>query len=85
MDNTATYFILIVRQHSVYLAYAPAFPKIYGQASTARIAYARLKPLLKTHLQSLIAQDSPIPRDPVFQTRTLRLDLRQLREREELR
>lgn len=85
MTNTATYLILIARQPKGYLAYAPAFPKIFGQASTARVAYARLKPLLKSYLQTLIAKDNAIPRDPVFQTRTLRLDLRQLREREELR
>ncbi len=85
MTNTATYLIVIVRQPKGYIAYAPAFPSIYGQASTARVAYARLKPLLKAHLQSLIAKDIAIPRDPVFQTRTIRLDLRHLREQEELR
>jgi predicted RNase H-like HicB family nuclease len=85
MNNTATYLILILRQSKGYIAYAPAFPTIFGQAATARVAYARLKPLLKAHLQSLIAKDNPVPRDPVFQTRTLRLDLRHLREQEELR
>lgn len=83
--NTATYLILILRQPKGYLAYAPAFPSVFGQASTARIAYARLKPLLKAHIQSLIARDTPVPRDPVFQTRTIRLDLAHLREQEELR
>jgi predicted RNase H-like HicB family nuclease len=85
MDNTATYTILILRTDKGYLAYAPAFPNIYGQASTARVAYARLKPLLKQHLRSLIAKSELILRDPVFQTRTIRLDLRHLREQEELR
>lgn len=85
MNNSATYTILIIREPLGYLAYAPAFPKIFGQAPTARVAYARLKPLLRLHLQSLIANDGPIPRDPVFQTRTIRLDLRHLREAEELR
>lgn len=84
-NNTATYLILIVRQPKGYLAYAPAFPTIFGQASTARVAYARFKPLLKAHIGSLYAKGLPLPRDPVFQTRTIRLDLRHLREQEELR
>jgi len=85
MDSTATYTILILRQPPGYLAYAPAFPNVFGQASTARVAYARLKPLLKQHLRSLIAKSEPISRDTVFQTRTIRLDLRHLGEQEELR
>ncbi len=85
MDRTATYLIIIARTPSGYAAYAPAVPSLFAQASTARVAYARLKPLLKAHISSLIANDKPIPRDPVFQTRTIRLDLWHLREQEELR
>lgn len=85
MNRTATYLILITRFVGGYTAYTPAFPQLFTQASTARVAYARLKPLLKSHISSLIAHDKPIPRDPVFQTRTLRLDLTHLREEEELR
>lgn len=85
MTDNATYLVIISRTAEGYTAYAPAFPTIYVTAKTARTAYARFKPLLKEHIQSLIAAGYPLPRDPVFQTRTLRLDLRQLRENEELR
>ncbi len=84
MNRTASYFILIARTHQGYLAYAPAFPKIVGTASSGRVAYARLKVQLKDHITQLVADDQPVPRDPVFQTRTLRLDLWQLNQREEL-
>lgn len=85
MNNTTTYLILIVRQPKGYLAYTPAFPTIFGQAATARVAYARFKPLLNAHIRSFFAQGLHPPPDPVFQTRTIRLDLVHLREQEELR
>ncbi len=84
MNRTASYFILIARTHQGYLAYAPAFPKIVATASSGRVAYARLKIRLKDRITQLLAEDQPVPRDPVFQTRTLRLDLWQLKQKEEL-
>jgi len=84
MERTASYFIVIIRRRDGYLAVAPAFPHTAAHAPSARVAYARLKLLLKTEILRLFAQNSRPPRDPVIQTRTLRLDLWYLQSQEEL-
>lgn len=84
MTRSVSYFILIVRTADGYLAYAPAFPRLAARASSGRVAYARLKVALKDHLVRLLSANKPLPRDPVFQTRTLRLDLLYLSQREDL-
>lgn len=84
MQRTATYLVIIARDVEGYLAFAPAFPKVVGRASSGRLAYARLKTLLKDHLTKLIDHGVVVPRDPVFQTRTLRLDLWELQAKVEL-
>lgn len=85
MDRTATYSILIIRTSAGYTAYAPAFPDVVSTARGSRVAYARLKTLLKARVLQLIAGGHAIPRDPVVQTKTMRLDLWYLRQQEELR
>ncbi len=84
MDRTASYFIVISRTHDGYQATAPAFPELRAGGRSARLAYARLKLSLKTILLQLLASGRPLPRDPVIQSRTLRVDLWYLREQEEL-
>lgn len=84
MEKTASYFIVILKRPDGYIAVAPAFPRTTAQASSARLAYARLKTLIKTELLKLFARDERPPRDPVIQTRTLRVDLWYLRQQEEL-
>jgi predicted RNase H-like HicB family nuclease len=85
MDRTAAYSIIITRTTTGYTAYAPAFPDIISTARGSRVAYARLKILLKTRVLRLLADMRPLPRDPVVQTKTIRLDLWYLRQQEELR
>jgi predicted RNase H-like HicB family nuclease len=85
MNRSVSYTILILRTPQGYLAYAPAFPELSGRASSGRVAYARLKVAVKDHLAKLMAATRPVyPRDPVFQTKTLRLDLLYLSQREDL-
>ena len=84
MDRTATYFIVITRLAPGYRATAPAFPGLVAEAHSARIAYARLKLAIKARLLATFAASAAAPRDPVVQTRTLRLDLWYLRSQEEL-
>lgn len=84
MNRSVSYVILIIRTDEGYLAYAPACPTIVGRASSGRVAYARLKVLLKDQIAQLLAAMKPLPRDPVFQTRTLRLDLLYLSQGEDL-
>lgn len=84
MNRSVSYTILILRTELGYQAYAPAFPELTARASSGRVAYARLKVLLKDHLARLLADTKPISRDPVFQTKTLRLDLLYLSQREDL-
>jgi predicted RNase H-like HicB family nuclease len=85
MNRSVSYTILILRTQQGYLAYAPAFPELTARASSGRVAYARLKVVLKDHLAKLLASSKPlVPRDPVFQTKTLRLDLLYLSQREDL-
>lgn len=76
--------MLITRTARGYVAFTPAFPDLNAQASSARVAYARLKGLLKARVLAILATDSRIPRDPVVQTKQLRLDLWYLRQQEEL-
>lgn len=85
MDGTVAFTIIIVRTPDGYAAYAPVFPNIISTARGARVAYARLKVLIKTEVLRLLAAGRGIPRDPVVQTKTIRLDLWYLRQQEELR
>ncbi len=84
MDRTASYFIIITRIPAAYQATAPAFPGLVAEAHSARVAYARLKLAIKSRLLAAFASSAAAPRDPVVQTRTLRLDLWYLRSQEEL-
>lgn len=84
MTRTASYTIVITHTSNGYAAMAPAFPDLVGEGRGARVAYARLKVLLKARLLSAVAGDGAIPRDPVVQTRTLRIDLWYLQRQEEL-
>jgi hypothetical protein len=85
MDRTIAYTIIILRTPAGYTAYAPAFPNIISTARGSRVAYARLKILIKSEVLRLLAGDRAIPRDPVVQTKTIRLDLWYLQQQEELR
>ncbi len=84
MDRTASYFIVITRSPDGYIARAPAFPHLEARGSSVRIAYARLKILLKSHILTLLTSQQAPPRDPVIQSRTLRVDLWYLQSKEEL-
>jgi hypothetical protein len=86
MERTASYTVFIIRTAEGYQAYSPAFPDISATARGTRLAYAKLKVLIKARLLSLFAQGSTAaPKDPVIQVRALRLDLWYLKEQEELR
>lgn len=84
MTRTISYLVLITRTPQGYVASTPAFPDLNARASSARVAYARLKASLKARLLSLLAGDAAVPHDPVVQTKQLRLDLWYLRQQEEL-
>jgi len=85
MDRSASYRIIIIRTATGYLAWAPAFPKLSGRADSARAAYKLLKERITQDLSNRFAISQPAPTDPVVQTRTFRVDLWYLREKEELR
>jgi alkylhydroperoxidase/carboxymuconolactone decarboxylase family protein YurZ len=84
MDRTAAYIIIVTRTADGYTAVAPAFPDLAVTARGSRVAYARLKLQVKARLLALIASGRAVPRDPVVQTKTLRVDLWYLRQQEEL-
>jgi len=85
MDRSASYRIIILRRTDGYLAWAPAFPSLTGRAPhSARAAYKDLKERISRELLQCFSISQPAPRDPVVQTRTYRLDLWHLREKEEL-
>ena len=84
MDRTATYFIVVTRITTGYRATAPAFPGLVAEATSARVAYARIKIAIKARLLAAVAASARPPRDPVVQTRTLRFDLWYLQRQEEL-
>jgi hypothetical protein len=85
MDRSASYRIIVIRNAEGYLAWAPAFPKLSGRARSARAAYKNLKDRISQDLSNRFASSEPIPNDPIVQTRTFRIDLWHLREKEELR
>jgi hypothetical protein len=85
MNRSASYRIIILRTPDGYRAVAPAFPTIRGEASSARAAYKQLKDRITKDLANRFASSEPPPHDPVVQTRTFRIDLWHLREKEELR
>jgi hypothetical protein len=84
MKRAASYSVLILRSPNGYQAYAPAFPDLVANASSGRIAYARVKVLIEERVAYLLGETRPLPRDPVFRTRVLRLDLVYLTQREGL-
>lgn len=84
MNRTSSYLVIIMRTPNGYAAASPSFPDIYAEGRGARVAYARLKAQIKASLLRTIADDRPVPRDAVVQTRTLRVDLWYLRQQEEL-
>ena len=84
MDRSASYRIIILRRTDGYVAWAPAFPRITGRAHSARAAYKQLKDGINLELSRRIHLTQPIPSDPVVQTRTFRIDLWHLREKEDL-
>jgi hypothetical protein len=85
MDRSVSYRIIILRRPDGYLAWAPAFPELTAREHSARAAYHVLKQAITKELSDGIAISKPAPADPVVQTRTLRIDLVYLREKEELR
>ena len=85
MERTVSYTVFILHTPVGYQAVCPAFPHLNIHATRASIAYARAKAVIKDQLRSHLATANPIPRDPVLQTKTLRIDLWYLSEQEELR
>lgn len=85
MNRSASYRIIIIRTHDGYQAWSPAFPKLITQERSARAAHKTLKGLITAELSHRLAISQPIPTDPVVQTRTFRVDLWYLQEKEELR
>ncbi|MEX2246946.1 MAG: hypothetical protein WEC75_09680 [Dehalococcoidia bacterium] len=84
MDRSASFTIVIVRTPDGYKAVAPAFPRLIVEAHSSRAAYKQLKDRITREVGERFAISQPIPSDPVVQTRTLRLDLWHLRQKEEL-
>jgi hypothetical protein len=84
MDRSASYRIIIIRTTDGYLAWSPAFPGLSGRATSARAAYKQLKDLITKDLSYRFSVSQPVPTDPVVQTRTFRIDLWYLRQKEEL-
>ena len=84
MDRTAQYSVLILRTPEGYKAVAPAFPQLSVVGRGSRAAYSRLKPLITAQVLKLLASGKALPRDPLVQTRMLRLDLWYLSSQEEL-
>jgi len=85
MDRSASYRIIILHRPDGYLAWAPAFPELTAREHSGRAAYHVLKQAITKQISANIAISQPPPTDPVVQTRTLRIDLVYLREKEELR
>lgn len=84
MDRSASYRIIIIRTPDGYHAVAPAFPKLVGKATSARAAHKQLKERIVAELSHRFSISQPPPSDPVVQTRTFRVDLWHLRQKEEL-
>ena len=85
MDRSASYRTIIIRRTDGYTASCPAFPDLSGHAHSARAAYKELKERIVRDLLYRFSIAQPVPADPVVQTRTFRLDLWHLREKEELK
>lgn len=84
MTRTVSYFVFVARNGDGYTATCPSFPHLDASARSARVAYARLKVAVKSEIARRLSAGSALPRDPVIQTLTLRLDLGILTLEEEL-
>lgn len=84
MDRTVSYSIIIIRTHIGYEAVSPAFPDLVGRGRGSRAAYAQLRSLINGHIMTLLSKGAAPPRDPVVQSKTLRVELWYLRQQEEL-
>lgn len=84
MQRAVSYHIQITRTDGRYIARAPAFPDLVGQATSLRLAYARLKVLIKADILGRLTAGVAAPRDSVVETKTLRIDLWYLSQQEDL-
>ncbi len=84
MDRTVSYSIIIVRTRIGYEAVSPAFPDFIGRGRGSRAAYAQLRTKINGHIMTLVSRGMAPPRDPVVQSKTLRVQLWYLRQQEEL-
>lgn len=84
MDKTRSYLIITLRTPHGYRAVAPAFPKLVIDATSARRAYDQIKQAIHQEVALRIRRGASIPRNPVVQTKTLRVDLWYLKSKEDL-
>lgn len=84
MRRTAIFTVLILKTRDGYQAVCPAFPNATATATSGRTAYVACKRQVQRAVAGLLAAAEPIPKDPLTQARTLRLDLWYLRGLEDL-
>jgi hypothetical protein len=84
MNRTVNYSIIIIRGKAGYEARCPAFPDLVGRGRGSRAAYAHVRTLINARVLTLLARGAAPPRDPVVQSKTLRVQLWYLQQQEDL-
>jgi predicted RNase H-like HicB family nuclease len=80
MRRSVTYTVVITRHPRYYVARCPALHSCVTFHKSRARAYADLKRLVREHVTSLIADDHPLPPDPIVSVKHLRLNLAEIRE-----
>ena len=85
MRRSVTYTVVITRHPRYYVARCPALPSCVTLHKSRARAYAEVKRLIREQVTSFVADDHPLPPDPVVSVKHLRLNLTEIREEVDLR
>jgi len=65
VNETRRYAVLIVRNHTGHVAFAPKLPEVIGRRQGRESAYKDFKAKLQEHISDLTARGVPVPEDEV--------------------
>ena len=84
MTATRNFTIVIIKTIGGHRAYAPGFPHIVGDGIGREAAYKNFKQALAEYARRRFSYGGPIPIDRTVAVKTLRLNLRELAQEEDL-
>jgi predicted RNase H-like HicB family nuclease len=84
VNTTRRYIVLIIRNHSGHIAFAPKLPEVVGRGRGRNAAYRDFKQRLEQYALRLIERGVPVPTDDIVAVKYVKVDLRALESRTNL-